>query len=99
MSSQKQCHRARAGVRIGPYRLHRREQWDLECFPILCIHKSYDHGNGSRRVLCIYIRDHELRIRRSTISGSVSPGWSADRPGGGSGRRGRGRGRSQRETV
>lgn len=41
-------------VKIGPFWLHRREQWDLDCTPWLAVHQVYDHGNGSRRVFCIW---------------------------------------------
>lgn len=32
--------------------LHRKEQWDLECWPILCAH--WNTSNGSRRVFCLW---------------------------------------------
>lgn len=51
-------------MRIGPYWLHRLEQYDLDCWPILCIHKTLDHGNETRRVFCLYVKNHRLRVCR-----------------------------------
>jgi hypothetical protein len=31
---------------------HRKEQWDLDCWPWLCVHWRY--ANGSRRVFCLW---------------------------------------------
>lgn len=53
-------------MNIGPYRIHRLEQWDLDCKPIFCVHKHFDHGNGCCRALCVYIKDGKLRIRKET---------------------------------
>ena len=44
----------RNGIRIGPLWIHRQEQWDLDCWPIVCIHWFYDHDNGCRRVFCLW---------------------------------------------
>lgn len=49
-------------MRIGPYRIHRLEQWDLECHPIICIHENFDHGNGCRRVFCLYIKNGKIKV-------------------------------------
>jgi hypothetical protein len=56
---------------IGPLAIHRKEQWDLECWPWLCIHWRYDRGNGSRRIFCVWpggIQIGEWRrfVRRSS---------------------------------
>lgn len=51
-------------MNIGPFWIHRLEQWDLDCKPIFCVHKRFDHGNGTRRVLCVYIEDEKLQIRK-----------------------------------
>lgn len=42
-------------IRIGPLWLHRLEQWDLDCWPLACVHWRYDHGNGCRRVFCLWL--------------------------------------------
>jgi hypothetical protein len=42
------------GIHIGPAWLHRKEQWDLDCWPFICIHWRYDYGNGSRRIFCLW---------------------------------------------
>lgn len=41
-------------IQIGPFWFHRKEQWDLGCWPWLAIHQYYNRGNGSRRVFCIW---------------------------------------------
>lgn len=40
------------GIHIGPAWLHRQEQWDLDCWPLLCIH--WQTPNRSRRVFCLW---------------------------------------------
>ena len=35
-------------IRIGPLSIHRKEQWDLDCWPLLCAHWR------SRRVFCLW---------------------------------------------
>ncbi len=37
---------------IGRYWFHRKEQWDLKCNPILCIHEHVP--NRSTRIFCIW---------------------------------------------
>ncbi len=32
--------------------VHRKEQWDLNCWPLLCVHVH--RPNGSRRVFCLW---------------------------------------------
>jgi hypothetical protein len=41
-------------MKIGNLWIHRREQWDLECWPWIAAHWKYDRGNGSRRVFCLW---------------------------------------------
>lgn len=55
------------GLRIGPLRLHRKEQWDLRCRPWLCVHWSYDQGNGARRVFCLW--------SRGAVAGRLAVRW------------------------
>jgi len=39
-------------MRIRNYRIHRMEQWDLECFPMICVHREeYD---SSIRLFCVW---------------------------------------------
>lgn len=41
-------------MKIGNFTIHRKEQWDLyDMKPLICIHKNYDGGNGSKRILCL----------------------------------------------
>lgn len=42
-------------MHIGSFWVHRKEQWDLNCWPIVCVHQRYDHGNGSRRIFCLWL--------------------------------------------
>ena len=44
------------------YWIHRKEQWDLECNPIICIHKFYDNGNGCKRVFCLYFKNWKIKV-------------------------------------
>lgn len=39
-------------MKIGQFNIHRKEQWDLECFPIICIHRRTP--NRSARVFCLW---------------------------------------------
>jgi hypothetical protein len=41
-------------MNIGPLFIHRKEQWDLGCWPWLCVHQRYDQGNGCRRIFCVW---------------------------------------------
>jgi hypothetical protein len=34
-------------------RLHRKEQWDLECVPLLCIH--VDRADSCKRIFCLWL--------------------------------------------
>ncbi len=59
------------GIRIGPLWLHRLEQWDLGCRPWLCVHWRYDHGNGCRRIFCLWrwgIQVRPLTLTRKGLS-------------------------------
>lgn len=41
-------------MRIKNFLIHRKEQWDLnDLKPVICIHKTYDGGNGSKRIFCL----------------------------------------------
>ena len=58
-------------ITIGSLWLHRMEQWDLGCWPIVCAHWRYDHGNGCRRVFCLWlwgIQIGRFRITRKGLS-------------------------------
>lgn len=39
-------------MNIGPISIHRKEQWDLDCWPLLCVH--WTTPNRSRRILCLW---------------------------------------------
>ncbi len=41
-------------MKFKSFDIHRKKQWDLNNIkPLICIHKEYDSGSGSKRVLCI----------------------------------------------
>lgn len=40
------------GITIGQLWLHRREQWDLDCDPWLCVH--WRRPDSSMRVFCVW---------------------------------------------
>ena len=40
-------------MKILGYRIHRKEQWDLECWPIVCVHK--EAPGESKRVFCLWV--------------------------------------------
>jgi len=45
-------------IKIRNFSIHWKEQWDLEDLkPVICVHKSYDGGNGSRRIFCLGFRN------------------------------------------
>lgn len=39
-------------MRIGPLWLHRLEQWDYGCWPLLCAH--WTRPNHTRRIFCVW---------------------------------------------
>ena len=39
-------------MRLGPLKIHRLEQWDLDCHPIVCVH--WKTPNQSKRVFCLW---------------------------------------------
>lgn len=43
-------------MKVGPFRIHRLEQWDLNVRPIVCVHRDYATSDytGSRRVFCLW---------------------------------------------
>lgn len=45
--------------RIGPLWFHRLEQWDLECWPWLCVHWSTP--DRSKRIFCIWAWGIQIR--------------------------------------
>lgn len=46
---------------IGTFFIHRKEQFDLEGKrPIICIHKRYDKGNGTKRIFCLWFKGRKL---------------------------------------
>ena len=47
-------------MKIGKYWIHRKEQYDLEVRPIICIHKT--NSNGSLRIFCVAMKNGELRL-------------------------------------
>ena len=49
-------------MKIGKYWIHRKEQFDLEVKPIVCIHET--HANGAFRVFCVAIKKGRLRLWR-----------------------------------
>jgi hypothetical protein len=38
--------------------IHRKEQWDLGCNPIVCIH--YTHGDAHTRIFCLWFWGIEI---------------------------------------
>ena len=63
---------------------HRKEQWDLKCHPILCVHRKTDNGNKSTRVFCIWWGGIEvvgLRRRARAWDEDVRPCLCCDGPG------------------
>lgn len=47
------------GIRIGKYWFHRKEQYDLDVFPLICVHKVTP--NKTSRVFCLAIKDGKLK--------------------------------------
>ena len=48
-------------MKIGNFKIHRKNQFDLKGIKtILCIHKTYDRGNGSKRVFMIGVKNRKL---------------------------------------
>jgi hypothetical protein len=41
-----------AGIRFGPLWIHRKEQWDLDCWPLVCIH--WKVPNRTTRIFCLW---------------------------------------------
>lgn len=39
-------------VRIGSLWVHRLEQWDLDCWPFVCVH--WRQPNRCRRIFCLW---------------------------------------------
>jgi hypothetical protein len=39
---------------IAGFWFHRLEQWDLDCFPLLCVHRKT--ANACARVFCLWSR-------------------------------------------
>jgi hypothetical protein len=39
-------------IKIGALSIHRKEQWDLDCWPLICAH--WNTPNRSRRVFCLW---------------------------------------------
>lgn len=46
-------------MKIGPYWVHRKEQWDLGVNPIVCVHKV--SPNTTERVFCLAIKNKRLK--------------------------------------
>lgn len=40
-------------MRIGALSIHRKEQWDYNCWPIVCIHRR--SPNVSQRIFCLWV--------------------------------------------
>jgi len=38
--------------------IHRKEQWDLSCWPWICVH--WDAPGSCRRVFCLYARGGQI---------------------------------------
>jgi hypothetical protein len=54
---------------IGPLWIHRNEQYDLPCYPIICVH--WMRPNRSTRVLCVWrwgLQIRPLMITRNMLS-------------------------------
>jgi hypothetical protein len=39
--------------KVWRFKIHNREQYDLERKPLICINWIYDKGNGCRRIFCL----------------------------------------------
>ncbi|AKQ08421.1 hypothetical protein PQE66_gp106 [Bacillus phage PBC2] len=48
-------------MQIGRFKIHRKEQWDLDVKPIFCIHMYYDGGNGCKRILCLWREGYKIK--------------------------------------
>lgn len=40
-------------MKVGNLSIHRKKQWDLECRPLLCVHRHTD--TSSTRVFCVWL--------------------------------------------
>ena len=54
-------------LRIGPLWIHRLEQWDLDCWPIVCVH--WKQPNRSRRIFCLWRWGIQVRPFRLSRAG------------------------------
>lgn len=59
-------------MKLGTFNIHRQEQWDLECTPVVCIHKDFDKGNGSKRIFCLWFDRGLLKL---TLSNPLKYRW------------------------
>ena len=57
MSDQKQK-RSRQRSWIPYPSIHRKEQWDLNCWPWVCVH--WNTANSCRRIFCLYARGGQI---------------------------------------
>jgi len=37
-------------LKVWRFTIHNKEQWDLSMKPLVCVHWSYDKGNGNKRL-------------------------------------------------
>ena len=65
-------------IHLGPLWIHRLEQWDLDCWPIVCIH--WHRPGRSTRVFCLWrwgiqVRPFMLTSRAVSFRGRVVWRW------------------------
>ncbi len=55
-------------MKIGKYKIHRKEQWDIGCHPLVCVHRQNE--NGSERVFCLWLWGVEVSGERRWVKRS-----------------------------
>ena len=54
-------------LRLGPLWIHRLEQWDLDCWPLICVH--WKRPNRSTRIVCVWRWGIQVRPFRLSRAG------------------------------
>ncbi len=63
-------------IHIGPFHIHRLEQWDLDCWPLVCVH--WKRPNRSTRIFCVWrwgIQIRPLMLSARGLSVRGRPVW------------------------
>ena len=50
-------------MRIGRFEIHRKEQWDLDCIPWVCVHARSRDGCSVTRIFCVWAWGIEIGAR------------------------------------